>query len=87
MIHCVEIQPITYDCASYLFCFIKKPCIKYDILSNFVVIETTPGMAVVLDALASYIQNMLLEMTKEEVHLLLGVPDEIKKDGQQAWGP
>jgi hypothetical protein len=36
-------------------------------------------MAVVLDALASYLQNMLLDMAKEEVHLLLGVPDEIKK--------
>jgi len=36
-------------------------------------------MAAVLDALASYLQDMLLEMTKEEVHLLLGVPDEIKK--------
>jgi hypothetical protein len=36
-------------------------------------------MAVVLDALASYLQDMLLEMTKEEVHLLLGVPDDIKK--------
>ncbi|CAD6257992.1 unnamed protein product [Miscanthus lutarioriparius] len=36
-------------------------------------------MAVVLDALASYLQDMLLEMAKEEVHLLLGVPDEIKK--------
>ena len=32
-----------------------------------------------MDALASYLQDMLLEMTKEEVHLLLGVPDEIKK--------
>ena len=38
-------------------------------------------MAVVLDALASYLQDMLLEMAKEEVHLLLGVPDEIKKMG------
>ncbi|XP_066341298.1 putative disease resistance protein RGA4 [Miscanthus floridulus] len=36
-------------------------------------------MAAVLDALGSYLQDMLLEMTKEEVHLLLGVPDEIKK--------
>ncbi|XP_021316662.1 disease resistance protein RGA2 [Sorghum bicolor] len=38
-------------------------------------------MAVVLDALASYLQDMLMEMAKEEVHLLLGVPDEIKKMG------
>ncbi|XP_066341050.1 disease resistance protein RGA2-like [Miscanthus floridulus] len=38
-------------------------------------------MAVVLDGLASYLQHMLLEMAKEEVHLLLGVPDEIKKMG------
>ncbi|XP_066341041.1 putative disease resistance protein RGA1 [Miscanthus floridulus] len=36
-------------------------------------------MAVVLDALASYLQHMLLEMAKEEVHMLLGVPNEIKK--------
>jgi len=36
-------------------------------------------MAVVLDALASYLQDMLLEMAKEEVHLLFCVPDEIKK--------
>jgi hypothetical protein len=40
-------------------------------------------MAVVLDALASYLQDMLLEMAKEEVHLLLGVPDEIKKMGMK----
>jgi hypothetical protein len=38
-------------------------------------------MAVVLDALASYLQDMLVEMVKEEVHLLLGVPDEIEKMG------
>ena len=44
-------------------------------------------MAVVLDALASYLQDMLLEMAKEDVHLLLGVPNEIKKDGDEAWGP
>ncbi|CAL4985681.1 unnamed protein product [Urochloa decumbens] len=36
-------------------------------------------MAMILDALASYIQSMVLEMAKEEVHLLLGVPDEIKR--------
>ncbi|CAL4989370.1 unnamed protein product [Urochloa decumbens] len=41
--------------------------------------EAIPAMAMILDALASYIQNMVLEMAKEEVHLLLGVPDEIKK--------
>jgi len=40
-------------------------------------------MAVVLDALASYLQDMLLEMAKEEVHLLLGVPDVIKKMGMK----
>jgi len=34
-----------------------------------------------LDALASYLQVMLLEMAKEKVHLLLGVPNEIKKMG------
>jgi hypothetical protein len=36
-------------------------------------------MAMVLDALATYIQNMLSEMTREEVHLLLGVQDEVEK--------
>lgn len=36
-------------------------------------------MAFVLDAFASYIQNMLLEMAQQEVHMLLGVPDEIQK--------
>ncbi|XP_062181736.1 putative disease resistance protein RGA4 isoform X2 [Phragmites australis] len=36
-------------------------------------------MAVVLEALASYIQNMLMEMTKEEVYMLLGVSGEINK--------
>ncbi|CAO2153062.1 unnamed protein product [Urochloa humidicola] len=34
-------------------------------------------MAVVLDALASYIQNMLMEMGTKEVHKLLGVYGEI----------
>jgi hypothetical protein len=36
-------------------------------------------MAVVLDALAAYIQNMLTEMVEEEVHMLLGVPSEINR--------
>ncbi|KAF8762276.1 hypothetical protein HU200_009664 [Digitaria exilis] len=36
-------------------------------------------MAAVLDALASYVQNMLVEMAKEEVHMLLGVSQEINK--------
>lgn len=36
-------------------------------------------MAVVLDALACYIQNMVTEILSEEVHMLLGVPTEIKK--------
>ncbi|CAD6343906.1 unnamed protein product [Miscanthus lutarioriparius] len=40
-------------------------------------------MVVVLDALASYLQDMLLEMAKEEVHLLLCVPNEIKKMGMK----
>ncbi|WVZ54192.1 hypothetical protein U9M48_005030 [Paspalum notatum var. saurae] len=35
-------------------------------------------MATVLDALASYIENMLMEMTNEELHLMLGVLDEIR---------
>jgi hypothetical protein len=34
-------------------------------------------MAMVLDALATYIKNMMSEMAREEVHLLLGVQDEI----------
>jgi len=38
-------------------------------------------MAGVLDALASYIQNMLVEMAKEEVSMLLGVSGEIDKMG------
>ncbi|KAI4979032.1 hypothetical protein ZWY2020_015785 [Hordeum vulgare] len=38
-------------------------------------------MAMVLDAFASYVQNMLTEMVTEEVHMLLGVGDEIDKMG------
>ncbi|KAF8745051.1 hypothetical protein HU200_013463 [Digitaria exilis] len=36
-------------------------------------------MAWALDALASYVQNMLVEMAKEEVHMLLGVSEDIVK--------
>ncbi|EMS63428.1 hypothetical protein TRIUR3_13216 [Triticum urartu] len=36
-------------------------------------------MAMVLDAFASYVQNMLTEMVSGEVHMLLGVTDEIEK--------
>uniref|UniRef100_A0A8R7QJN9 Disease resistance protein RGA3 n=2 Tax=Triticum urartu TaxID=4572 RepID=A0A8R7QJN9_TRIUA len=36
-------------------------------------------MAMVLDAFASYVQSMLTEMVTEEVHMLLGVTDEIDK--------
>ncbi|CAO2143413.1 unnamed protein product [Urochloa humidicola] len=36
-------------------------------------------MAGVLDALASYIQNMLAGMARDEVHMLLGVSGEIEK--------
>ena len=36
-------------------------------------------MTMVLDAFASYVQNMLTEMVSEEVHMLLGVTNEIKK--------
>ncbi|KAF8762253.1 hypothetical protein HU200_009640 [Digitaria exilis] len=36
-------------------------------------------MTVVLDVLASYLQNMLTEMAKEELHKLLGVYGEIDK--------
>ncbi|KAM3296671.1 hypothetical protein ACQJBY_038825 [Aegilops geniculata] len=36
-------------------------------------------MTMVLDAFASYVQNMLTEMVSEEVHMLLGVTDEIDK--------
>lgn len=38
-------------------------------------------MAGVLDALAYYIQNMLMEMANEEVHMLLGISGEIDKMG------
>jgi hypothetical protein len=48
-------------------------------LSNFVIAETNPAMAVVLEALASYVQNMLTDKAKEEVCMLLGVPDEMDK--------
>ena len=40
-----------------------------------------PLMAIVLDVLASYVQNMLTEMTREEIHMLLGVTGEIEKMG------
>ncbi|CAL4982292.1 unnamed protein product [Urochloa decumbens] len=36
-------------------------------------------MAVVLDALASYVQNMLTEMARDEVQMLFGVSGDIKK--------
>jgi hypothetical protein len=36
-------------------------------------------MAVVLEALASYIQNMVREMALEEMNMLFGVPEEINK--------
>ncbi|KAF7082585.1 hypothetical protein CFC21_086449 [Triticum aestivum] len=36
-------------------------------------------MAMVLDAFASYVQNMLTEMVSEEVHMLLGVGDDIDR--------
>ncbi|KAL6870764.1 hypothetical protein ACP4OV_014612 [Aristida adscensionis] len=36
-------------------------------------------MAMVLEALASYVQNMLMEITTQEMHMLLGVSDEIEK--------
>lgn len=36
-------------------------------------------MAVILDVLASYIQNMLMDMAREELHMLLGVSGDIKK--------
>uniref|UniRef100_A0A0A9F871 Rx N-terminal domain-containing protein n=1 Tax=Arundo donax TaxID=35708 RepID=A0A0A9F871_ARUDO len=38
-------------------------------------------MAAVLDSLASYVQTMLMEMATEEVHMLLGVSEEIDKMG------
>lgn len=38
-------------------------------------------MAVVLNVLASYVKNMLKEMAEEEVHMLLGVSNEIDKMG------
>ncbi|CAN6374309.1 unnamed protein product [Urochloa humidicola] len=36
-------------------------------------------MAVVLESMASYVQGLLTEMAKEEVHMLIGVPGEIEK--------
>uniref|UniRef100_A0A3B6UBC6 Uncharacterized protein n=1 Tax=Triticum aestivum TaxID=4565 RepID=A0A3B6UBC6_WHEAT len=36
-------------------------------------------MTMVLDAFACYVQNMLTEMVKEEVYMLLGVGDEIEQ--------
>ncbi|XP_034568620.1 putative disease resistance protein At1g50180 [Setaria viridis] len=36
-------------------------------------------MAVVLDALASYVQNMLAEMARDELQMLFGVSGEIEK--------
>ena len=44
-------------------------------------------MAGVLDALASYVQNMLTEMARDEVHMLLGVTGRDRKNGYQAQGP
>ncbi|KAI4979023.1 hypothetical protein ZWY2020_015776 [Hordeum vulgare] len=41
--------------------------------------EKEASMAMVLDAFASYVQNMLTEMVKEEVYMLIGVGDEIEK--------
>ncbi|WVZ54210.1 hypothetical protein U9M48_005047 [Paspalum notatum var. saurae] len=38
-------------------------------------------MADILDSLASYVQNMLMEMAKEEEHMLLGVTGEIENMG------
>jgi len=41
------------------------------------------AMAVVLGAFASYINNMLMEMAREEVGMLLGVSGEIDKMGSR----
>ncbi|EMS63427.1 Disease resistance protein RGA2 [Triticum urartu] len=41
--------------------------------------QKAANMAMVLDAFASYMQNMLTEMVKEEVYMLLGVGDEIER--------
>jgi hypothetical protein len=48
--------------------------IRKDTLSNFLIFETNLAMAVVLEALASYVQSMLTDKAKEEVRMLLGVP-------------
>jgi hypothetical protein len=62
---------------------ISKFHIADDTFYDFVISETNPAMAVVLEALASYIQNMLtemaMEMAKKEVRMLLGIPDELNK--------
>ncbi|TVU26657.1 hypothetical protein EJB05_29211, partial [Eragrostis curvula] len=44
-------------------------------------VPRSPLMAMGLDVLASYIQSMLTEMATEEVRMLLGVPNEMKKMG------
>ncbi|KAI4979051.1 hypothetical protein ZWY2020_015804 [Hordeum vulgare] len=41
--------------------------------------QKAANMTMILDAFASYVQNMLMEMVKEEVYMLLGVGDEIEK--------
>ena len=50
------------------------------LISVLILLQQKPKfsiMAGVLDALASYIQNMLMQMVADEVHMLLGVSGEI----------
>ncbi|TVU26670.1 hypothetical protein EJB05_29225, partial [Eragrostis curvula] len=44
-------------------------------------VPNLPLMAMALDALASYVQSMLMEMATDEVRMLLGVPNEMNKMG------
>ncbi|TVU26660.1 hypothetical protein EJB05_29215, partial [Eragrostis curvula] len=49
--------------------------------ATLVLFNSYPLMAMGLDALASYIQSMLTKMATDEVRMLLGVPNEMKKMG------
>ncbi|TVU26665.1 hypothetical protein EJB05_29220, partial [Eragrostis curvula] len=49
--------------------------------ATLVLFNSYPLMAMGLDASASYIQSMLTKMATDEVRMLLGVPNEMKKMG------
>ncbi|OEL16238.1 hypothetical protein BAE44_0022744 [Dichanthelium oligosanthes] len=73
-IQLVAVLPTTADCL--LIKARTRPRSKFRVLNL-----PASNMAVVLDALASYVQNMLTEMAKEEVAMLLGVSGEIDNLG------